>query len=124
MVVVSPSVPPVCVEDEDRGGGLGSSAGKTAGTVFAALTAAASVENCEGLLCQFPLACKPSKGLLVGNDEDGRWSVASPVVWGGTTLADLWPEEGVLRPVLFPGSVDLPRSLVSPFRRFRSSSSR
>ena len=62
IVVVSPSVPPVCVEDGDRGGSLGPSADKTA----------ASVDNCEGSLCQFPLACRPSKGLLVGNDEDGR----------------------------------------------------
>ena len=72
MVVVSPSVPPVCVEDEDRGGGLDSSANKTADAVFPVLTVAASVENCEGFVRQFPLACKPSKGLLVGNDEDDR----------------------------------------------------
>lgn len=71
-VVVSPSVPPVCVEDEDRGGGLGSSVDKIADTVFAALTAAERVENCEGFLRQFPSACKPSKGLLFGNDEDDQ----------------------------------------------------
>jgi len=74
VVVVSPSVPAVCVEDEDRGGGIGPprSVDKIADTVFAALSAAASVEKCEGFLCKSSLACKPSKGLLFGNDEDGR----------------------------------------------------
>ena len=71
MVVVSPPVSLVCVEDEDKGGGLGSSTDKTTDAVFAALTAAASVESCERFLRQSPLAYKPSKGLLVGN-EDGR----------------------------------------------------
>lgn len=69
MVVVSPSVSPVCVEDEDRGGGLGPSGDKTA---CAALIAAASVENCEGFVRQLPVACKPSRGLSFGNDKDGR----------------------------------------------------
>jgi len=72
MVVASPSVSPVCVEDADRGGGPGSSAEKMADTVCAALIAAASVENCEGFLRQSPVACKPSKGLSFGNDKDGR----------------------------------------------------
>ena len=73
MVTVSPSALVVCVEDEARGGGVGSrpSADKIADTVFAAPSAAASVENCDGFLRQFSLVCRPSKGLF-GNDEDGR----------------------------------------------------
>jgi hypothetical protein len=86
MVVVSPSVPVVWV---DRDGPPRPSADKIADTVFAALIAAASVENCEGFLRQFPLAFKPFKGLLFGNDVDGRWSIRSPTGSGGTTLADL-----------------------------------
>lgn len=47
MVVVSPLAPVVCVEDEAKGGGVGwrPSADKMADTVFAAPSAAASVEN-------------------------------------------------------------------------------
>ena len=58
-------------------------------TVFAALIAAASVESCDGFRCQFLLACKPSRGVSFGSDEDGRWSILSPTGSGGTTLADL-----------------------------------
>ena len=74
MVIVSPSVPVVRVEVEDRGGGISplcSAVGKMADTVLAVLIAAESVENCEGFLCQFSPVCKPSEGPF-GNDEDGR----------------------------------------------------
>ena len=69
MVAVSPSAPVVSVEDE---GSPRPSADKIADTVFAAPIAAASVENWDGFLRQFSSVCKPSKGLLFGNDEDGR----------------------------------------------------
>jgi len=72
MVAVSPSA--VCVEGEDTEGGMSSlrsPAEKMADTVFAALIAAASVEDWGGFLRQSPVMYTPSKGLF-GNDEDGR----------------------------------------------------
>ena len=62
IVAESPSVPPVRVVEEDRG---------MTDTMLAASSAAASLENCDSL-CQLPLGCNPSKGLLFGTDEEGR----------------------------------------------------